>query len=188
MCWTSKQTHWAYCTSCESRSSARPALLDDLYHSAARLHTTGAPILPLEYVIQFCKTFVPEQARYVPDKGEELSFVGRVTFHFRFSHAACNWNTTTCGVSGECEQYLIWKKRGSDFENGQLALAIQPLFDLLTRYAPSLSHLTTIHSIFLRVSLMLHLSPTFIQQRLVRCAYRHDISPRHFPFSPTQSQ
>ena len=54
-------------------------------------------------------------------------------------------------------------KRGSDFDNGQLALAIQPLFDLLTRYAPSLSHLTTIHSVFLRVSLMLRLSPTFIQ-------------------------
>ncbi|KAN0086215.1 hypothetical protein V8E55_007349 [Tylopilus felleus] len=35
--------------------------------------------------------------------------------------------------------------------NGQLALAIQPLFDLLTRYAPTPSHLTTIHPVFLRM-------------------------------------
>ncbi|KAH7882842.1 hypothetical protein F5I97DRAFT_1900062 [Phlebopus sp. FC_14] len=33
---------------------------------------------------------------------------------------------------------------------GSLKLAIQPLFDLLVRYAPSLSHLTTIQPIFLK--------------------------------------
>ncbi|KAN0085883.1 hypothetical protein V8E55_007017 [Tylopilus felleus] len=32
---------------------------------------------------------------------------------------------------------------------GNVALAIQPLFDLLTRYAPTPSHLTTIHPVFL---------------------------------------
>lgn len=32
----------------------------------------------------------------------------------------------------------------------QLKAAIAPLFDLLTRYPPSLSHLTTLHAIFLR--------------------------------------
>lgn len=41
-----------------------------MHGRVARMHTTGAPILPLEYVIEFCRTFVPEQARYAPERGE----------------------------------------------------------------------------------------------------------------------
>ncbi|KAF8838396.1 hypothetical protein BDN67DRAFT_971595 [Paxillus ammoniavirescens] len=87
-----------------------------LYIVSARMHTTGAPNLPPQYVDEFCRRFVPEQARFAPD---------RVTLLAKglplFAEAA-----------------------------GSLKLAIQPLFDLLSRYSPSLSHLTTIHPIFLK--------------------------------------
>jgi len=87
-----------------------------LHIFTARLHTTGAPILPLGYVAEFCRTFVPEQARYVPE---------RVTL-------------LASGIPLLAEAA------------GNLSLAVQPLFDLLTRYAPSLSHLTTIHPVLLK--------------------------------------
>jgi hypothetical protein len=35
----------------------------------------------------------------------------------------------------------------------QVKAAIQPLYDLLTRFAPDLSYLTTIHPIFVTVSI-----------------------------------
>lgn len=63
---------------------AGSVLVDDsvVRDSAARLHMTGAPNLPLEYVVEFCKTFVPEQARCAPEKGQnEVSFVDRVMSH-----------------------------------------------------------------------------------------------------------
>ncbi|KAI9458451.1 hypothetical protein HD554DRAFT_2029634 [Boletus coccyginus] len=87
-----------------------------LHILAARLNMTGAPNLPLNYVAEFCRAFVPEQARYAPD---------RVTL-------------LASGIPLLAETA------------GNLSLAIQPLFDLLTRYAPSLSHLTTVHPIFLK--------------------------------------
>jgi COP9 signalosome complex subunit 3 len=53
-----------------------------VHGSTARLHTTGAPILPLGYVAEFCRTFVPEQARYVPERGEAgFSLLDRVSSH-----------------------------------------------------------------------------------------------------------
>ncbi|KAG9311535.1 hypothetical protein JVU11DRAFT_7739 [Chiua virens] len=88
-----------------------------LHILAARLHTTGAPIVPLEFVAQFCQMFVPEQARYVPDRVTLLA--------------------NAIPLLAESA--------------GNLSLAIQPLFDLLTRYVPTLSHLTTIHPIFLKM-------------------------------------
>ncbi|KAG8216616.1 hypothetical protein J3R82DRAFT_6804, partial [Butyriboletus roseoflavus] len=88
-----------------------------LHILAARLHTTGAPNLPLEYLTEFCRKFVPEQARYAPERVTLLAI----------------------GIPLLAEAA------------GNLTLAIQPLFDLLTKYAPSLSHLTTIHPIFLKI-------------------------------------
>ncbi|KAF8438901.1 hypothetical protein L210DRAFT_3403119 [Boletus edulis BED1] len=87
-----------------------------LHILAARLHTIGAPNLPFEYVAEFCQTFVPEQARYTPEKVTLLAV----------------------GIPLVAEAA------------GNVALAIQPLLHLLTRYAPSMSHLTTIHPIFLK--------------------------------------
>ncbi|KAF9240427.1 hypothetical protein BU15DRAFT_45833 [Melanogaster broomeanus] len=87
-----------------------------LYIISARMHTTGAPNLPPQYVEEFCRKFMPEQARFAPD---------RVTLLAK-------------GIPLLAEAA------------GNLKLAIQPLFDLLSRYSPSLSHLTTIHPIFLK--------------------------------------
>lgn len=59
-----------------------PHDLVTVHGSTARLHTTGAPILPLGYVAEFCRTFVPEQARHAPERGEDgLSLLG-IMSHF----------------------------------------------------------------------------------------------------------
>ncbi|KIJ63825.1 hypothetical protein HYDPIDRAFT_155393 [Hydnomerulius pinastri MD-312] len=93
-----------------------------IYILSARMHTTGAPNPPLEYVQEFCKSFAPEQARLAPD---------RVTLVAK-------------GIPLLAEAA------------GNLKLAIQPLFDLLARYSPSLSHLTTIHPVFLKTCVSAH--------------------------------
>ncbi|KAF9220827.1 hypothetical protein BS17DRAFT_680653, partial [Gyrodon lividus] len=93
-----------------------------LYILSARMHTTGAPNPPPEYVEEFCRRFVPEQARFAPD---------RVTLLAK-------------GIP------LLAEAAGS------LKLAIEPLFNLLSRYSPSLSHLTTVHPIFVKTCVSAH--------------------------------
>ncbi|KIM64873.1 hypothetical protein SCLCIDRAFT_598688 [Scleroderma citrinum Foug A] len=87
-----------------------------LYILSARLHVPTSQRPPLDYIEEFCKMFVPEQARYAPERVTSLA----------------------TGIAQAAEQ------------GGNLRLAIQPLFDLLVRYSPTSSHLTTIHPIFLR--------------------------------------
>ncbi|KAH9974716.1 hypothetical protein BGW80DRAFT_1302245 [Lactifluus volemus] len=73
-----------------------------------------APAVPFAYINNFCRNFIPEEARLAPE---------RVTMLAK-------------GIVQRAEAL------------GSGKAAITPLYDLLTRFAPDISHLTPIHPIF----------------------------------------
>lgn len=95
--------------------NARDHTLGMLYILSARLHTVASDKPLWHHIEGFCRDFVPEHARFAPD---------RVTL-------------LATGIRQFAEA------------EGNLKLAISPLSDLLVKYPPTLSHLTTIHPIFL---------------------------------------
>ncbi|KAJ7447159.1 hypothetical protein FB451DRAFT_1290471 [Mycena latifolia] len=96
----------------------RQNTLGVLYILSARLNATNAPVHP-PFVASFCQEFLPEQARYAP---ERVTLLAKGIVRLAHYHNNPSW-------------------------------AISPLFDLLTRYPPDLSYLTTIHPIFLQTCL-----------------------------------
>ncbi|KAJ7126567.1 hypothetical protein C8R43DRAFT_1028476 [Mycena crocata] len=96
----------------------RQNTLGVLYILSARLNTTNASVPP-SLVLDFCETFVPDQARYAPD---------RVTMLAK-------------GI-----------ERCAHQQNNP-SWAVVPLYNLLSRYPPNLSYLTTVHHIFLHACL-----------------------------------
>lgn len=42
---------------------------------SARLHVPTSQRPPLDYIEEFCKMFVPEQARYAPERGVLVSLI-----------------------------------------------------------------------------------------------------------------
>ncbi|KAJ6606780.1 hypothetical protein B0H10DRAFT_2033551 [Mycena sp. CBHHK59/15] len=97
----------------------RQNTLGVLYIMSARLLASNAPVPP-NLLLQFCNSFIPEHARFAPER-------------------------VTMLAKG------ILKMAGL-YNNP--AWAVTPLLDLITRYPPDLTHLTTIHPIFLQVCLM----------------------------------
>ncbi|KAJ7146448.1 hypothetical protein C8R44DRAFT_600063 [Mycena epipterygia] len=97
----------------------RQNTLGVLYIMSARLNTTNAAVAP-HVVASFCQAFVPEQARYAPE---------RVTMLAR-------------GIVRLAHQY------------NNISWAVTPLHNLITRYPPDLTYLTTVHPIFLQTCLV----------------------------------
>ncbi|KAJ3501381.1 hypothetical protein NLJ89_g9362 [Agrocybe chaxingu] len=88
-----------------------------LFSNSARLNANFTNIAPppFQVVRDFCRNFIPEQARAAPDRITKLAKgINKLAGHL-----------------------------------GNPSLAIPPLYDLVTRYPPNSSYLTTIHQIFL---------------------------------------
>ncbi|TFK72318.1 hypothetical protein BDN72DRAFT_792512 [Pluteus cervinus] len=86
-----------------------------LYIMSARLSLPGAHPPPHQLILEFCERFIPEQARFAP---ERMTLLAR-------------------GIARYAEQ------------SDRAAWAIAPLSNLVQRYPPHLSYLTSIHAVFL---------------------------------------
>lgn len=93
-----------------------------------------------------------------------------LSYSIVFSHETCKRNSPSSRTSLECRTYFSMEIV-SLTQQYQPGLAIPPLQNLLNRYPPDSSYLTTIHPIFLLVRQPIHSIVAFSHPLLGLCIY-----------------